>query len=148
MASSDSSDSELVIVESFSTPQLAHVARGALHSIGIQAVVDGEHLARVNRFFSNATGGVTLRVRARDYAAARKFLDKAEQAHRARPHGPRSPCPDCHSTNTRLVRMGIKLALIAWFRGRGPALPPVYRLRCDNCGLFSAPPQRKKPAAP
>ncbi len=123
-------ESELVVVANFDTVGDAHVARTALESLGIEAVVadeQGRHL-----------GGIRLVIRAQDAQLAREFLDHVNAGRDPRFFGGRQRCPHCWSYITSLVTVR-RLALRSWLRKRGPLFVDVERLRCGSCGRYSGP---------
>jgi len=66
----------LVTVRHYRDLTEAFVGRSLLESSGIPAWVADEHLVRMNWFYSNAVGGMRLRVEERDEAAAREILEE------------------------------------------------------------------------
>jgi hypothetical protein len=65
---------ELETVETFSSPWEAQLAKAALESEGIEAVIADENLLRLYSALSNVIGGVRVRVRPGDLERARAFL--------------------------------------------------------------------------
>lgn len=67
---------KFVIVDSFTNPVQAHVARGLLESEGVPAMLDSEHHVWASWPYSRSLGGIGLRVPAEYAAAARAILDR------------------------------------------------------------------------
>jgi len=55
------------ILMTFTYPHEAHLVKGYLESNGIEAIINDELTAQVANFYSNAIGGVKLRVSESDY---------------------------------------------------------------------------------
>lgn len=68
------SSDDFVTIAQAQTPTEAHLLRGVLASAGLAAVVADAHLAQGNPMFTQALGGVRVRVRASDAEAARQAL--------------------------------------------------------------------------
>jgi hypothetical protein len=130
-------ESDLVVVATLDSIPEAHVARTALESLGIQALVADDYVGyRAGRW--NARGGIRLVVRAEDAQAAREFLDQANAGSDPRFVGSHQRCPHCWSTVTDIVSVR-KLSLLSWLRNCGPLFETVERLRCGSCGRDSVP---------
>lgn len=131
-----SRENELQLVESYRTPHEAHMARSALQSIGIHAVIADEHVIGANPFLVNAIRGVNLLVAARDLTRAHEFLIKAREPSpaEARRAAERKPCRRCGSTDTAPGPPGVRIALISWLRDGKALFQRGRRTRCHNCG--------------
>lgn len=66
--------SQLVTVETFSSPWEAQLARACLEAEGIDAVIADEHFFRLYGALSNALGGVRLQVRPEQAGRAAELL--------------------------------------------------------------------------
>ncbi|HEX4498683.1 MAG TPA: DUF2007 domain-containing protein [Thermoanaerobaculia bacterium] len=66
--------SQLVTVETFSSPWEAQLARACLEAEGIDAVIADEHFFRLYGALSNALGGVRLQVRPEQVGRAAELL--------------------------------------------------------------------------
>ncbi|WP_456445070.1 putative signal transducing protein [Thiolapillus sp.] len=62
----------LVTISSFSLPHEANIAKATLESAGIPAFLADEHTIGMNWFYSNALGGVKLKV-------PQSFVDEAKE---------------------------------------------------------------------
>jgi len=67
---------EPVVVRSFTGTGEAAIARGMLEAEGIPAFLGNEHLVAIAWPLSQATGGVSLAVAARDAERARRLLER------------------------------------------------------------------------
>jgi serine/threonine protein kinase len=65
---------DLVCVGSFTTPELAHVARLALESEGIPSYLDNEWVSSMDWAMTNAVGGVKLLVGSHNAESASEIL--------------------------------------------------------------------------
>jgi hypothetical protein len=133
------SDTELQVVESYVFPHEAYLACTALESAGIQAVIADEHIVAMDWFLATAVGGIKIRVRTRDLAAAREFLAAVTEASRARRASEREPCPHCGSSNIDRVTTGGGLAFLSWLLVGAPLFPLRRRLHCHDCGYLGVP---------
>ena len=70
---------DLVCVGSFTTPELAHVARLALESEGIPSYLDNEWVSSMDWAMTNAVGGVKLLVGSHDAESASEILTSRTQ---------------------------------------------------------------------
>ena len=61
-------------IGTFSKPEEAHLLRMRLESVGIPAFVHYEHMIQMDWRWSNAIGGVHVRIAAEDVIDARDFL--------------------------------------------------------------------------
>ncbi len=124
------------IVESFATPEQAHIARSALESAGIECFVANENIVSVDFFWSQAVGGVQLHVREADAIRAREILST-----QALPAGGDwfafldevVMCRNCGSRKVRYIKEPKPLTRALFFLG----VPlPFFRKtwRCSSCG--------------
>ncbi|MGB1104829.1 MAG: DUF2007 domain-containing protein [Crocinitomicaceae bacterium] len=67
-----------VTIASFTLPTDMHIARSKLESEGIACEVQDELTVQSHNFYSNAIGGVKLKVRDHDLDRARKILIEME----------------------------------------------------------------------
>ena len=130
--------SELVTIAAFRDVLLAHVALSKLESEGILCFLADEHIVNAQWLYSNAVGGVKLRVRGSDAETARKILagDEALVAESEREPEAAAPdlvCPHCgggHVVQRNWTRIFAALSLLL-----GIPLPFFCRrFRCGDCG--------------
>lgn len=67
---------ELVTIATFSRPMEAHLTRMRLESEGIECFIGDEYTVAANWLFSNAVGGVKLKVRESDAQEAAEILQQ------------------------------------------------------------------------
>lgn len=123
---------QLVTVASFSTALEAHLAKGKLESSGIWATVFDEQVVNTNWMYSNAIGGVKVKVHERDIADARAILrtDSSVEEVTVEPLG---TCPLCGNTEIE-CSANKKWTILTWLFLGVPLFPVRRRLRCKNCG--------------
>lgn len=71
----DEHSSRLVTLRQYVSAQEAWLAKSVLDSAGIRCFLFDENVVRLDWFLSNAIGGIKLRVRQEDVAAAAALLD-------------------------------------------------------------------------
>ncbi len=110
----------LTTVGSYLYPADADVAETSLDAAGIEAFLDDENYVRLNWFYSNALGGVKVRVREEDAGEAADILDGAsdvgEPEEETEPPAAPEICPACGSDDTAFVpkwRIFLALAILA-----------------------------------
>jgi putative signal transducing protein len=108
---------ERVVVRSFTGTGEAAIARGMLEAEGIDAVLRNEHLVAIAWPLSQATGGVSLAVPARDAERARRLLD-GEALHVADEPGADADMPGAGDS---LAERAWKSALVGFL-----AIPPLF----------------------
>ena|SRR5688572_22263887 len=131
----------LIVVETFTNPLDAHVARGLLESEGIPAILHSEHLVSVIWPLANALGGVRLQVAEHRAADARAVLARFARGEFAQALAeesgvPQSRCPDCGSTDLRYTRAASStILLLATFGLSSIIFPPrIDGRQCNTCG--------------
>ncbi len=128
--------SSLIAVARYRDLPEALLAKGSLDSAGIQAFLYNDNMVRMDWFWSNLIGGVTLHVPAEDAAAAREILDADPVDFTPDTDGtfvqPR--CPACGST--RVVAPGGRgmSAALLWATGGLPIPLEERQWRCEQCG--------------
>ncbi len=134
---------DLVTIATFSQPIQAHLAKARLEAAGIVCIVADEHVVQANWLFSNAIGGVKLKVPTDYVAAARDILrpqprlvvvaDKDEVPDDAQDD---MICPSCRSFDVYhhpLQHFIRAAAYIAWKLAFIPWAPRRWWL-CKTCG--------------
>lgn len=131
----------LVTVARFDSQPEAAVARSVLESHGIACVLLDEHTVRLAGQLAAVLGGIKLRVRESDFAAAREILaeDEPEEAMgspEARALLEKQPpqCPECLSRDvTPDSRVPLFTALAWWVLGVH-SHAGGRRWACRSCG--------------
>ncbi|HEY5677760.1 MAG TPA: DUF2007 domain-containing protein [Myxococcales bacterium] len=106
-----------VVVRSFTGTGEAAIARGMLEAAGIEAVLRNEHLVAIAWPLSQATGGVSLAVAARDAERARRLLDGEVLRLAEEPFTD----PDAPGAGDSLAERAWKSALVGFL-----AIPPLF----------------------
>jgi len=129
---------KLVTVTAFSLAIEADFARTRLESEGIECVVADEHTVTMNWLYSNAVGGVKLKVWESDLQRAREILEreptteegsKDEAARYKELH-----CPRCGSTDVSYERFSRRLAFASWILLSFPLPFLKKKWSCRTCG--------------
>ena len=72
-------DTVLIVVDSFGGQIDAEMAKSALHSAGIESMIQSDSAGGMRPHLAWASGGFKLLVRAEDEEAARKVLEPTEK---------------------------------------------------------------------
>jgi hypothetical protein len=128
----EDSPEKLVTVAAFSLPIEAQLARLRLESHGVECRIDDENIISINWLYSDAIGGVKLKVRESDAERAREVLESEGEDFSA--EGPieydmdEGPgCPVCGST--RSMPRGFLSRFASEFE-----LPVKRERECLRCG--------------
>ncbi len=89
----------------------------------------------IDWLYSNALGGVKLRVSEQDAEDARGIIEGAlAEGEKLQPTYSEGACPHCGNSDTAPVVRGRGLAIISLFFLNLPLFWPWTRLRCLSCG--------------
>lgn len=129
---------DLVTVARYETSIKAHIVKAHLEGQGLVCFIFDEHLIDMNPLYSNAIGGVKIKVRRRDLEEAAGLVQALEEKPYTNDNDELITCPNCGSdkyySNFNSIRNpGSILAMIASF---AIAVFPIYRkqvFRCKNC---------------
>ena len=140
---------QYVLVNAYSWPSEAYLAKSRLEEEGIVAIVTDEYLVSANWLYTQAIGGVKLFVNEQDVTAAFAALTEDQSAFLETELGPASndlrviqcplcgaSLPDCHSIVRELGIMG--LILYQWptsfsFLLGLPVLAVLALIKCTPC---------------
>jgi hypothetical protein len=133
----DSQQEDMVTVRQFRDRPEALLAKGCLDSAGIQCALFGENMVRLDWFWSNAVGGVQLRVAPSDADAANEILmqpipegfDVPGVGEYQQPH-----CPNCQSLDVTFKELNRPASYLTMTL----SVPvPIYRRawRCHSCNV-------------
>lgn len=130
--------SKFVTVTRFSFPYEAQIARSALESAGIEAVVLDEHTINMNWLYSNALGGVRLQVLSNREQEAKELLaqDFSAQVESRVGEKRQTPCPECNSTQWQPYTKGKKPAFLVFLLLGFPLFFYRETVRCSDCGYI------------
>lgn len=125
----------LVTVVSFSTAPEAHLAKSKLEASGIDATVVDDQTVSINWLYSNAVGGVKVKVLKKDLERARAILKTGAQdtESRSRLEANWEACPVCGSMDVEYFS-DKRGPFMTWLCLGFPILPARKRLKCLNCG--------------
>lgn len=130
---SERNDDALVTVASFTDAIAAHIARGRLAAEGIDAIVADEHVVWADWLYSNAVGGVKLRVAASEAPRARAVLQALAQGDFAAPDEDVAPrCPRCGGA-IAADRRTLRVALVSLVLFQIPLPFTRNGVRCTQC---------------
>jgi rubredoxin len=115
---------DLVTIATFWFPLQAYIAKGRLDWEGIWSMVADDNIIQANWLYCLAIGGVKLRVKESDAAAALEALQPqpVNQLWLEEQAGPDDMrCPDCGSVDVHFERLSIRGVFVSWVL-TGPAL--------------------------
>ncbi|WP_155877327.1 DUF2007 domain-containing protein [Desulfuromonas sp. AOP6] len=126
-----------VTIAQFRDLPSAGLAQSTLEAAGIQCFLDNQYTIGVNWLYSNALGGVKLRVAAADAKRAKELLQIHTETNEVeRVHDeellPASACPNCGATEIKTINYQRQFS--AWSLLLG--LPLLFfgkRYRCRKC---------------
>jgi hypothetical protein len=127
---------KLVTLRKFRDLPEAVLAKGMLHSAGIECFLGDENMVRMDWFYSNLVGGIKLWVRQEDAEGAAKLLDQGfSEGFDVEGVGeykqPR--CPNCQSFEISFEELNKRVAFAGVFFG----IPIPLKRRgwiCHSCG--------------
>ncbi len=125
-----------VTVGEYSFPLDAHLAKIRLEAEGIPVLLADEEIVSANWLYSNAVGGVKLKVRPDDEARARGILDSEPPTHVKTDPWEESglKCPRCGSVHAPHERFKTRWVFLSWVIMGFPLPFFKRRRRCDDCG--------------
>lgn len=96
-------EDQIVTLETYQDPALAHIIRARLEANDIPCFLADENMIGINPLYNQALGGIKLKIFARDMAICQAIL--AEDFPQEEPEQPLADddtvCPHCHSSNVR-----------------------------------------------
>ena len=124
----DTSGEELITVANFGHPTEADLVVAWLESEGIECFVTNEHTVTMNWLYSNAIGGVGVRVKAGDVERANEILQAVSnpdsivdeptpsdsEADPERDDDSERRCPQCGSENVYYEKFSRRLVFASW----------------------------------
>lgn len=134
---------QLITIASYPQPIEAHIAKGRLEAEGILCFLGDENIVSVHPFYSNAVGGVKLKVREAEAERAVEILEQirgeeaAPNTFSAEDHEPQPNtviCPNCGSEDAYTTRFSRKIFALSLALFGFP-LPFISRtFHCPACG--------------
>jgi hypothetical protein len=121
-----------VTVGTYSTAYEANLVRSELEAFDIDAVVADDNAIRMNWLWSNAIGGVKVRVPESEMAEARRVMN-LEAAESADPPDAAIVCPACGSHRSHYFP-DKRATFLTWLLLGLPVIPVFAKRVCDDCG--------------
>lgn len=129
---------KFIVVEKYSFPLDANIAKASLEHEGIPAYIADEHTINMQWLYSDAIGGVRLFVPTEyedaakailniDYAADVDLVFEDEQEH----------CAACNSLNIVNYTKGKKSAFVLFILLGFPLFFYKHGKKCQDCGYFT-----------
>jgi tetratricopeptide (TPR) repeat protein len=129
--------SRLVTVATFSYPTEAYLSKAKLEAAGIWSFVADAETVTTNWLYSNAIGGVKLRVKKDDVERAIELLHNSEPIEwdeEGFEEADEVSCPQCGSIETSYERYRMRLVFLSWLLLSFP-IPFLKReWKCKACG--------------
>lgn len=123
-----------VTVGVYTMPYEADLVWSLLEAFEIPVFPADYNTIYIDWLYSNALGGVKLRVSEQDAADAREVIAGAlADGEKLHPTYSEGACPHCGNRDTAPVVRGRKWAIITWLIFM-PIVWPWTRLRCLSCG--------------
>lgn len=131
-------DSELITIASYSFPHEAHVAKANLDAAGIPAFIADEHTINMQWLFSNALGGVRIKVPAQYAVQAQEVLaqDFSHLLEEEFGEDIEEKCSKCGSVNVESFTKGKKPAYLVFLLLGFPLFFYQHGKKCKECGFF------------
>lgn len=126
-----------IVVQSFSFPYEAQIAKTQLEAAEIPARIENEHTINMDWLYSNALGGVRLLV-PESYAEeakallAQDFSQEVEQQFGAASES----CPHCSSTDIQPYTEGKRPAYVVFLLLGFPLFSYKNGMKCRQCQYF------------
>jgi hypothetical protein len=130
--------SKLKVIAQFSFPHEAHLAKSRLEASDIPAFIADEHTISMNWLYSNAVGGVKLKVPAEFEEKAVAILKTDFTSEIEAIFGKSiDSCPKCKSNNIApFTQRRKKTALVTILLFGLPLLFCKYGYKCNDCQFF------------
>jgi hypothetical protein len=126
---------QLVTVGTYSTAYEANLVKSELEAFDIDAVLADDNAINMNWLWSNAIGGVKVRVPESEMEEARRImrLEAGDGVDSLDPVEPAIVCPVCgsRSSHSSLDKRG---TFLTWLLLGLPIVPVFAKRVCDDCG--------------
>lgn len=124
-----------VTVGVYTMPYEADLVWSLLEAYEIPVFPADYYTIYIDWFYSNALGGIKIRVSEQDAAQAREIIEGAlsEGASLQQTYS-EGACPHCGNSDTAPVVLGRQWAVITWLVLDMPLVWPRTGLRCSSCG--------------
>ncbi len=139
--------SVLKTVATFEYAHFAHLAKTKLESEEIECFIFDEQTSSIVWFYTNAIGGIKLKVRAEDFERAKEILqDNANSVNEETeivrnesdliPENDSLICPGCGSDKIKDEKISKKFAYLSILFLGFPLLFRKKKYECTNCGFM------------
>jgi hypothetical protein len=137
---------DLVTVARYDSSIQAHIVKAHLEGNEIVCFVFDEHMIDMNPLYSNAIGGVKIKVREKNVEEAKALIKALNDTPYTDEQDEVIACPSCQSTSyyTHFNSMRNLGSILAFVVSLLIVVFPVYRkqvLRCKDCDTEFEPPQ-------
>jgi DNA-directed RNA polymerase subunit RPC12/RpoP len=132
-----------ITIATFTYPHEAVIIKGRLEAEGINCFLQDELTVQVNNFYSNAVGGIKLKVKRdevekakeilkeTDYSASEEMKEAAGREEITEPNG--VCCPHCNSANCREDYKPNWAFVLSWLLLGVPLLFSSRKYVCFDC---------------
>ncbi len=125
----------MVTVGAYMMPYEADIVWSLLEAFEIEVFPADYYTIYIKWLYSNALGGIKLRVSEQDVDEAREIIAAAlEDGKKLHETSSEGACPHCGKSDTYPVVRGRSAAVITWLVTGWPLVWPWTRLRCSSCG--------------
>ncbi|MFW1951724.1 DUF2007 domain-containing protein [Acinetobacter beijerinckii] len=125
-----------IVVQSFSFPYEAQIAKTQLEAAGIPARIENEHTINMDWLYSNALGGVRLLVLESNLEEARALLAQDFSQELQQQFGLSENCPNCGSSDIQPYTEGKRPAYLVFLLLGFPLFFYKNRMKCQRCQYF------------
>ena len=130
----------LVIFKTFDNPIAAHNLKNRLEVEEIASYIFDEHTIGLNPLYSNALGGIKVKIAKQDLAKAQLVLDAIESNSYLEQSEELLHCPNCNSTNINTDYRDFKnlKGIVSFIVSIALMVYPIYfkrKCKCDDCNL-------------
>jgi len=124
-----------VTVGTYTMPYEADIVWSLLEAFEIPVFPVDYYTIYIYWLYSNALGGIKLRVSEKDAAQAREIIESAlAEGEKLQPTYSEGACPHCGHDDTTPVVLGRRWAVSTWLVLGMPLVWPRAALRCSSCG--------------
>ncbi|MFW2163126.1 DUF2007 domain-containing protein [Acinetobacter beijerinckii] len=125
-----------IVVQSFSFPYEAHIAKTQLEAAGIPARIENEHTINMDWLYSNALGGVRVLVLESNLEEARALLAQDFSQELQEQFGLSENCPNCGSSDIQPYTEGKRPAYLVFLLLGFPLFFYKNGMKCQRCQYF------------
>lgn len=125
-----------IVVQSFSFPYEAHIAKTQLEAAGIPARIENEHTINMDWLYSNALGGVRVLVLESNLEEARALLAQDFSQELQQQFGLSENCPNCGSSDIQPYTEGKRPAYLVFLLLGFPLFFYKNGMKCQRCQYF------------